>query len=356
MRKQPIWALVLTAIVAAILYWGGLATDRYVSRAHVVLLSAEISQPRAGLAAILPGPGGNDLLMLRDYMLSTDMLAQLDAALHLRDHYSSETIDWLSRLSSPRVATEEFHRYFLSRVSVVLDEYAQVLRIGAQAYDPATARRIVELMLDLGEAHMNAMGHRLAEEQVSFIEVQVTELRERMVKASNQLLSYQNTHGLVSPTGTVESVSSVIAGLENELAKLEARKAALSASQSESSPEMMRLSSEIRGMRRQIDVERSRLARSSGDALNRLSAEYELLRLQSEFASELYSTALTALETTRVEAARSLKQVSILQAPTNPEYPTRPRRVYNITVFALMSVLAGLILHLLLAIIRDHKD
>ncbi|WP_295399083.1 chain-length determining protein [uncultured Thiocystis sp.] len=355
-RIAPTWGLVLAAILGAILYWSLIATDRYVSRSNVVLLSAQIAQSHAGLSAILSGPTGNDLLILRDFMLSTDMLQRLDAELDLRAHYASSSIDILSRLTAPDVSTEDFYLYYLKRVSVELDEYAQVLRISAQAYDPGTARGIVTLLIKAGEEHMNAMGHRLAEEQVRFIEAQVETLRARMVEAGESLLDYQNAHGLVSPTGTVESLNSVVSTLEGELATREARKGALSVSQSERSPEMMRLESEIKGLRAQIAIERARLARNSGDALNRLSSEYDLLKLQAEFASELYSSALAALEDTRVEAARSLKQVSVLQTPTEPEYPTRPRRLYNIVVFIILAALAGIIAQLLVAIVRDHQD
>lgn len=356
LRAHPVWSLVLFSTLTAALYWSLIATDRFVSHANVVLLSAQISKPDVGLSAILSGMNNNDLLILRDFMLSTDMLARLQAKLDVRAHYSNPDIDRLSRLSAPDVPTETFHRYMLKRLSVELDEYAQVLRISAQAYDPKMAQQIVALLLETGEEHMNAMGHRLAEEQVHFIEKQVEVLRQRMLEDNDRLLKYQNEHGLVSPTETVGSLSGVIGKLEGDLAALQARKAALSVSQSERAPEMMKLNSEIKGMREQIATERARLARASGDALNRLAAEYELLRLQYEFSNELYSSAVTALENTRVEAARSLKQVSVLQTPTLPEYSTRPRRLYNITVFAILAALSGIILQLLLAIIRDHKD
>lgn len=356
LKLSPVWSLVLIAMLGAALYWSVIATDRYVSYSNVVLLSAQIAQPAVGLSAILSGPSGNDLLILRDFMLSIDMLKQLDAALDLRAHYSNPAIDILSRLAAPEVFTETFHRYYLHRVSVELDEYAQVLRISAQAYDAPTAQAIVALLIKAGESHMNDMGHRLAEEQVRFIEVQVEALRTRMVDASELLLDYQNAHGLVSPTGTVESLSSVVANLEGQLASSEARRSALSVSQSERSPEMMRIASEIKGLRAQIVIERARLARNTGDSLNRLSAEYDLLKLQAEFASELYSTALAALENTRVEAARSLKQVSVLQTPTDPEYPAEPQRIYNIVVFMILAALSGIIAQLLLGIIRDHQD
>lgn len=356
LRRNPIWTLILLAIIGAALYWSFIATDRYLSRANVVLLSAQISQSGAGLSAILSGQTNNDLLILRDYMRSTDMLARLDAELDLRAHYANSSIDWLSRLSSPDVPTEVLHQYLLDFLSIELDEYAQVLRISAQAFDARTAQRIVALLIEGGEAHMNAMGHRLAEEQVLFIEQQVEAARQRMVDDNRRLLDYQNTHGLVSPPETVASLSSVVAGLEGELANLQARKAALSLSQSARSPEMLRVQSDIKGTQEQIKHERARLARASGDALNQLSSEYELLSMQVKFSSELYSTALSALENTRVEAARALKQVSILQTPTLPEYSNRPRRLHNIIVFALLAALAGFVVQLLLAIIRDHKD
>lgn len=355
-KRPPYWLVALLAILLSTVYWTFVATDRYVSQANVVLQSADVSMPGAGLAAILPGSGSNELLILRDHLQSVDMLRRLDAALDLRRHYSQGHIDRLSRLKGADVPMEKFHRHYLRRVSIDLDEYPQILRVSAEAYDPGVARAIVTLLLREGEQHMNRMAQRLAAKQVEFIEVQVDDLRLRLEEARYALLNYQNEMGLVSPTATVESISAVIANLEGELARLNARRAALGASQSERSPEMVSLHHEIEALRNQINNERARQAARSGDTLNLLSVEYEALGLQVEFAREMYANAMAALENTRVEAARSLKQVSLLQEPTHPEYPTAPRRVYNITVFTILALLAGLIAHLLAAIVRDHRD
>ncbi|MFU8814643.1 MAG: chain-length determining protein, partial [Pseudomonadales bacterium] len=355
LQKHPYWLAVLIAIVGAGGYWWLWATDRYVSEANVVLQSARMAQPEFSMSSILGGGSSNDLLMLRDHLRSVDMLRKLDTALDLRNHYASNHIDALSRIAAD-APMEHLHRYYLKRVSVEIDEYAHVLRVKAQAYDPQTAHAIATLLLEEGEAHMNALGHRLAAEQVRFIETQVLDLRARLDAAMETLLAYQNEQGLVSPTGTVASVSAVVAALEGELASLKAQRSALGASQSERAPEMVRLTSQVNALERQIALESARLAASNGGSLNRLSADFETLRLQVDFAREMYASALTALESTRVEAARSLKQVSILQSPTVPEYATEPRRLYNLTVFALMALLAGLIAHLLTAIVRDHRD
>ena len=98
------------------------------------------------------------------------------------------------------------------------------------------------------------------------------------------------------------------------------------------------------------------MAQQSGGALNELSSRYQRLELRAQFAQESYSGALMALENTRIEAARKLKQVSVLQSPTIPEYSVEPRRLYNTVVFAIIACLAGLIIQMLVLIVQDHKD
>jgi len=351
------WPIALLSILGASVYWSVLATDRYVSQANVVLQSPQIAAPTFSFASLLSG-GGNmaDMLLLRDHLLSVDMLQKLDQALDLRHHYADPRIDALARLRRADVPLEQLHRYYLKRVVVDVDEYAQILRIKASAYDPDLARTMVAMLLSAGEAHMNAMGQRLAAEQVRFIEVQVEALQQRLMHGRDALLTFQDQHGLISPSSTVESISAVVASLQAELAKLSARERALRDSQSPTAPEMVRLRSESQAVREQIELEQARMAGQAGDALNRLSAEYETLLLQMDFAREMYSTALSALENTRVEAARTLKQVSVLQEPTAPQYAMEPRRLYNITVFTILALLTALIVHMFAAIIRDHRD
>jgi capsular polysaccharide transport system permease protein len=65
---------------------------------------------------------------------------------------------------------------------------------------------------------------------------------------------------------------------------------------------------------------------------------------------------VAALESGRVEATRTLKKVSIVQQPFEPQYSMEPRRLYSITVFVLLAFITAGMLQLFAAIIRDHKD
>ena len=355
-QSHPHWALAFLAIFLVSAYWFLWAEDRYLSRATVVLESPQMPAPEISFASLFSGASNDrDLLLLREYLLSVDMLREIEARLDFRGHYSQNG-DFFARLRSANVPIEDLHAYYLRRVDVDMDEYAGVLNIEVQAYAPEFARDMVALLLEAGETHMNEMGHRLAEEQVRFLEQQLQRLEQRMAESRAAVLAFQNREGLVSPTGTVESLNQVVASLEGDLARLHAQHQALGRFQTVESSEMRRVQAEIDALGTQINHQRDRLAQAAGQSLNRISSEYETLLLKATFAQETYSSALAALENTRIEAARKLKQVSVLQSPMLPEYSTRPRRLYNAATFAIVTVFLAIILSMLILIVRDHRD
>ncbi|NHN37599.1 chain-length determining protein [Pseudomaricurvus alcaniphilus] len=356
--RYPHWAACIVATFMALVYWSLWASDRYISETNVVLESPQIAAPTMSFESLFSGNTGNagDMLLLRDYMLSVDMLRKIDSQLDFRGHFSGKGIDFLSSLGDRDAPMEDLHEYYLKRVAVELDDYAQVLRVKVAAFDPAMAHRIAEVLLQEGEAHMNSMGQRLAEEQVSFLEKQVEKLGHKLDSARAELLDYQNEHGLVSPTGTVETISAVVASLEGQLATTRAKRSAMLSYLSPRSAEILRAESEIEALQQQIGIEQARMAQQSGGALNTVSSEYQKLDMQMKFALESYAAALAALQNTRIEAARKLKQVSVLQSPTVPEYAVEPQRLYNITVFTIITFFLGLILQMLVMIVKDHRD
>lgn len=355
-KSQPHWAVAMLAILMVSVYWFIWAEDRYLSRATVVLESPQIAQPDISFSSILTGASGDkDLLLLREYLLSVDMLKQVQEEMDFRRHYS-ENGDIFARLWDSEAPIEELHQYYLRRVEVEMDEYSGVLNIQVQAYSAEFAHQMVQLLLEAGEAHMNDMGQRLAEEQVAFLEQQLLRLEDRLDEARAALLAFQNKEGLVSPTSTVESINQVVATLEGELARVQAQRQALASYQSTRSADMRRVQAEIEALREQIEKQRDRLAQATGESLNRISSQYETLELKAQFAQETYSSALAALESTRLEAARKLKQVSVLQSPLFPEYPTKPDRLYNATLFAIVVLFLAFIASMMVLIIRDHRD
>lgn len=357
-KKSPIWLLVLVSTLVFGLYQMFVVSDRYISVAHVVLESPQVSSPELSFQSMFSGAGGNnkDMLLLRDYLQSVDMLKIVDEKLDIRQHYANSEIDFFSALGSVDLPMEELHEYYLSKISIELDDYAGVLRLRIAAFTPEMSKSIADLMLVAGEQYMNLLGQRLAEDQIDFLEKQVDDLAVKLEESRQHLIEYQNKHGLISPDGVLENINKVIASLEAELASLRARKTALLTYQSKGSESIRSIDAEINAYIKQIREENSRMTEASGDALNVVTSEYQKLELRMQFAQENYSGALSALENTRIEAARKLKQISILQSPTLPEYAIEPRRFHNVIVFLLMAIFIGLILHMLIIIVEDHRD
>lgn len=349
----------LVGIVLAILYWGVIASDRYVSEADVVVDRTDVGGGQSIDFSVLITGGGRstyDLMLMRDHLRSVDMLQKLDARLKLRVHYSDWKRDPLSRMWSEDAEQEFFHRHYLSRVSIELDDAVGVLRIKAQAYSPEMARAIASALVEEGERFMNEMAHRLARDQVGFLEKEVDRMSERLLKARRAMVDFQNAKGFISPQAAAESLGTIVARLEGQLTELKAKREAMLGYLSPSAPDIALIDLEIGAIVKQLRTEQGRLTSPKGGTLNRTVEEFQRLEMETMFAQDVYKTALVALEKGRMEATRNLKKVSIVQSPTLPQYPLEPRRIYNIVVFTLSVLMLAGIAQLLAAIVRDHKD
>ncbi len=361
-RRFPILSAAIVASALGMIYWSLIASDRYVSESHVIVQKADLNVSQSFdfsnlLGSFVGGNSHEDQMLLRDYLLSLDMLNKLDAELHLRRHYASHDYDIISRMWAEDEPVEWFYKYFLKHVSITFDDYTGVLRISVQAFTPGMAQAITRMMLHEGEIFMNDLSHRLALEQVHFLEEQVEKLKHRAQEARNKVIQFQNQREMVSPQAAVESRVALIAKLEGTRADLQTKLTAMKAYLVSSNPTVRQIKQQIQAIKKQIEKEKKHLASvNQGETLNRALEEYQRLDLEANLTEEAYKTALVALEKGRVEASRKLKKVSVVQQPSLPQYPERPRRLYNSVITVLfMMMIAGLI-HLMAAVVRDHKD
>lgn len=358
--KRPTLGAALVVSLLAALYWGLIASDRYISEAHVIIQRTDmVSGQGMDIGSLLGNGSSNDRadqLLLRDYLLSIDMLQILDNKLNLRAHYSDRKRDPLSRLWFKDVELERFYNYYRARVSIEFDDYSGVLVIKAQGYDPKTAHAIAGVLVTEGEHFMDGLARELAQDQVRFLSKEIEKIKVTTMQARQALLTFQNKNGLVSPQGTTENIAAIINNMEAQLTDLKTSRAAMLGYLMPDSANIAELNLQIDALEKQINHEKARLTSPTGKTLNRTVEEYQRLEMNAGFAQDIYKTALTAMEKGRFEASRTLKKMSILQAPSFPEYSLEPRRIYNTIVFILVTFLIAGILHLLAAIIRDHKD
>lgn len=360
-RKRPAYLLaVVLPTLALALYYGVIASDRYVSNARVIV---EKDASRGGgldlglgLLSLGGGSSALDVELVQRFIESPAMLEHLDRELGLRAHYQQGSIDWFSRLSG-KASREDFFDYYLDHIEIHIEDEALTLDMAAQGFDPEFARKLSLAAVARAEQFVNEVGQGLAREQVAFAQGEIDKANARLVAAANELIAYQNENEILSPELETAAVSQVIAGLQQELARQKTELKALQSYLSGTAPEVVTVRSKVSALERQIEQERAKQVRTGQSAaLNALLVRYKELELNVKVATDIYQAGLATLEAAKLDASRKVKHLVMVSTPTLPEESTEPRRLYNLaTAFALLNMLY-LIAGMILAIVRDHRE
>lgn len=350
-----LWVVLCFSI--AVLYFGFMASDRYVSRAELMIKQADQIKMLPDALSMLGIGGSNhqDVLLIQDYLKSWDMLAKLDKELALKKHYQSDGADYFSRLPEG-VSREDFIDYYRKHLTLHLDELSGVLTVELQTFDPRYGQQVVALMLKESERFINKLGHQVALDQLAFVEKEVDRAYQRLQDEKAKVLAFQNSHQLISPESTSSARLGVVSQIEGELVRQQAELKQLRSYMKDSAPAVVSVQSRVDALTRQLEQERAKLTGQDKDAMNEITAGYMDVQTQATLAADLYKTGLISLEQARIEAYRKLKHLLVITQPTLAEDAEYPRRLYNLaTVGVLLCLFYGLIV-MGLATLREHQD
>jgi len=348
--------IVVLPLLIITFYYCFIASDKYVSEAKVTI--KQTTQPTTtfnfSFLGISSPASREDAVYLQEYILSYDMLDYLDKKLNLKKIYQSKDIDFISRLPSD-VSHEEFLKYYRKHiVKVSYDDIYSILTIKVYAFKPEDAKMIAEAILEQCERYINGVSHKIAKEQMNFIEQELVSSYQKMQNAKNTLLNFQNTYKVLDPTQEAQASTALVAQLEVQLAQQEAQLRNLLTYLSEDSFQVQALKNQIEALKEQIEKEKSKMI--GGDTkLNKLLAQYLELKFNVDFAADVYKATLSAFETTRVEASRKLKNLVVISSPNLPDEALYPKRAYNITLATFLLLLLYGITKLIIGIIKEHR-
>ncbi|WP_336997722.1 sugar transporter [Leclercia sp. M50] len=348
---------VVACFAVAVIYFGFIASDRYVSRAELVVKQADQIKMLPDALSML-GLGGNnhqDMLLIQDYLKSADLLNKLDKELGLKAHYQSHQVDYFSRLPD-NVSREEFLKYYRKHLTLRLDDISGVLTIELQTFNPVYGQKVVGVMLKESEGFINKLGHQVALEQLAFVEKEVDRAYQRLQAEKAKVLEFQNTHHLISPESTSTARMGVVSQIEAQLAQQQAQLKQLQSYMKATAPAVVSVQARVDALTEQLAQEQARLTGADKNAMNEVTASYMDVQTQATLAADLYKTGLISLEQARIEAYRKLKHLLVISQPTLAEDAEYPRRLYNLaTIGVLLCLLYGLIV-MGLATLREHQD
>lgn len=354
-------ALVAIPMLASTIYFTVVASDRYVSSATIAVRQAsQETSVLPGAALLLAGvnpPSREDTLYVQQYVHSLGLLLKLDSQLKLREHYRTATHDPLFALADD-ATQEDFLDYYRNRVEVSFDDVSSLLTIRVQGFEPQFAQALTRAILSESERFVNAFSQQMATEQLRFAEGELRGAAGRVQEAQGKVLAFQTKHRLLDPLAQAQASGALTADLQAQLTKLETELKGLRSFLQDDAYQVATVKAQISATRSQLEAERARTTADGqqSDRLNTLSAEFQSLQLQGEFARDAYKLALTAVENARIDATRKLKSLVVIEPPSLPEEAEYPRRVYDLLTLLVVTTLLYAIVRLVVATIREHQD
>lgn len=351
-------AVVILPFVITVSYLGFFAHDRYQSSS--ILLVKQVGDTKisdgSGLGALLgvANTSGEDSNILKEYISSRDMVEKLNQQLNLRQAFALEGDPIFSLAEDATI--EELVEHFKKVVKVNLDEKTMMLSVSSQGFSPEFSLKLNKEILQQSDAFINTVSKNIALEQQSFAEQQLVEANEKLTQSRNALLEYQNKHKTFDPELQAKAVATLVAGLQSNLAQLRTEERTLLSYLNPEASQVVAIRSQIASVQKQIDDENAKLTSPSNAKLNKTVADFEELKAQVSFATDLYKISLASLEKSRLEASQKLKKLVIISEPRLAEDALYPRRVYiSITAFLILNIIfaIGLLIH---SIIREHRE
>lgn len=350
---------VIYIMIVVIFYYTFIAADRYVSNVSLSVKSTDGGSPisLSGIESLVgvASSSTEDIKLLQEYIKSFDMLQKLDEKINLRSLYEKQKIDLFFRIYSS-TSKESYLKYYRDRIHILFDDTTGLLNVAVEGFSPEDARNISAAILEESERFINEISHNIAREQLRFAQGELESAKQKYKDAKNELLAFQNEYGVFDPQSLAKTKAGFITEIELQISKKETELNTMRSYLNDNAPEIAALKAELRAHKEQLEKERRKVAsNASQDKLNDVVAQFEALYLNLSFAEDVYKTAITAVETTRIEIGRKAKQVVVIQSPYVPDSAAYPNKMYNIiTIFVILTLIFGVV-RLVRAIIDEHR-
>lgn len=336
-------------------YYIAVAQDRYESLS-TVYITEEASQSSPfdlTLLGITNTGSARDILVLKSFIESSQMLELLDKDLGLKQHFANPDLDFFSKLAED-ASKEEFLQYYLSRVIITFDDEAQLLRLSAQSFTPAYSKIILHKILAHSQIFIDKLNENISFSQLNFFENEVKKSEDHLTLEKTKLRAFQKKYKILSTNIATQTIVTTITTLESQLAAKRSELSSRLSVLSEQAPAIRRLRSDVSALTKQLALENARLTSENGGSLSEIDSKFQDIKLLIEYKTLRYKANLDAFEKAKVEAARRLRFLTIVAQPTLADEALFPNRVYIIVTTGIVALLIYFILSITVATIREH--
>lgn len=344
---------------AALVHYGLIASDRYVSEAKFIVRGVNGNQV-GGLSVILRTFGisrsNDDSYAIESYIVSRDSLRQLNEMVNVSDAYRRPESDFITgyRNFFREDTFEALYDYYARQVEVVRDLETGITTLRVSAFRASDAKAIADALLSLGERRVNEMNERNRQDTLALAERTVAEAEQKVLSTQLDITRFRNAELTVDLTKTASGSVELITGLYKQLAEEEVKLRQLRDS-SPSNPAISAQRGRVDALRKQVAREQEKIA-GPDEAIASKLGRYEELMLYKSLADSAYEAATQSIDRAREEARRKQIYLEPIVAANMPDEASEPRRLRSIFTMALLTFASYVMIYLLVSGSREHLN
>ena len=338
------------------IYYYKIATPLFSTRSEFVIQQAEAKG--AGLGGLFSGTQfatSQDSIAVQGYLQSREAMKRLDNDLGFRAHFTQPRMDALQRLA-PDATDEAAYKLYKRNVKIAYDPTEGLIRMDIIAADPETTAAFSRALIGYAEEQVDHLTQRLRADQMQGSRESYVEAEASMLTAQRNVVDLQEKYKILSSETEASLISQQVSVLETNLSKDRLSLVEMEANQQPNQARMEPLKRRMLALETEIASLRSKLTEDSQDGLSLAQVQSELLvaKAKVEIRQMLLSQSLQSLETSRIEANRQVRYLSLSVSPVAPDEATYPRAFENTMVSMLIFAGIYLMISMTAAILREQ--
>ncbi|GAA4741932.1 hypothetical protein GCM10023264_03800 [Sphingomonas daechungensis] len=353
------FATVVIPTIVAVVYYGLVASDVYVSESKFVVRSPD--KPAAsGIGVILKSAGfanaGDELYAAQSYATSRDALRAINRNGAFKLAYSRPQISLADRFDPLGFSGsfEDLYKYFQKKIRLQNDSATSISTLTVRAYTAEDAHRFNQELLEMSEATVNRLNQRGRQDLIRYAQTEVDSAKAKAQAAAVALAAYRNRSGIVDPEKQASVQMQMVSKLQDNLIAAKTELAQLQ-QYTPDNPRIPVVGTQIGTIQAEIDRELGKVA-GNRRSLAATTVEFQRLTLEDQFAAKQLAASLGSLEEARNEAQRKQAYVERIVQPNLPDDPIEPRRLRGILTTLVLGLVAFGILRMLLAGVKEHAQ
>ena len=336
-------------------YYYMVATPMYAAKTEFVI---QQSTATAAISSLFTGTSfatSQDSVVVQGYLQSPEAMERLDKDNGFRAHFSDPKIDPIQRLD-PNASNSASYALYKRYVQISYDPTEGVIKMEVSAATPQKSVEFSRALIRYAEDQVDHLTSRLRGDQEKSAAASFTDAQDKLLTAQRNIVTLQEKYKILSSEVEAGLITTQIGTLDAQLTQEQLSLAQMQSNPTPNKARMDPVIARIATLQNQIDLLRQKLTQGGDSGPSVATVQSQLAVAQAEVVTRqmMLAQATSAMETSRIEANRQTRYLSVSVDPVASDDPSYPRAFENTLVVMLIFGGIYLMISMTIAILREQ--